>query len=73
MGISIEGDDDAPGVTHTVLVLSCDAQGCGKVTIFDRSNYVENHSWAMREGWLERQGERQGRTFLCPACSGKRR
>jgi hypothetical protein len=77
MGICIEaaGDIDfRPTPLGVIVTLECDAVTeffCRGFDRFDHPDgFVGAHAQAMKAGWLERQTDK-GRTWLCPACSGK--
>lgn len=75
MGLTISWNESEPIPRATTLTLVCDAE-VGLMfsparAVFRLPGFVENYSAAMRAGWLERHGP-QGRTFLCPDCSGKK-
>ena len=75
MGIDISAKNNDPHIGEVVIVLTCDS---GEPFIFCRGSesfehpegFIAIHGEAIKAGWLERQGP-QGRTWLCPACSGK--
>jgi hypothetical protein len=77
MGIQIHApDENAPPPKGTVLVLTCDAETDGLFpparAVFKQDGFIEQHAAAMAAGWLERVTD-NGRVFLCPDCSKKRK
>ena len=75
MGIDISAERDDPHIGQVVVVLTCDYPEpgifCARSQRFTNSGgFISIHGDAMRAGWLERQAP-QGRTWICPDCSGK--
>jgi hypothetical protein len=72
MSIRIMSD----GVQRIRVTLVCDAASgmfCRGFESFEHPDgFVGAHSAAIAKGWLDRQAS-QGRTWLCPECSGKHR
>lgn len=63
---------------RVILRLECDGGGHGMFAppadeFWHADGFITMHDMAMQAGWIERQAEHDGRQWICPECSGKRK